>query len=315
MRVLVTGGSGIVGHYVIDELYKRGHEVVNADKFRLGSNLSHSGTTGRLASPEVAVKLRSEWPRMPRFFEVDIAEYGQVISAMDGCEAVISLASRPSAANYVEEDVVRTNTMSMWNVCRAAEQLKITRVALGSSYNSVGAMGTAARWQPREVKPPEYFPLDDKVYTRSEDPYSIAKWLGEEIGQGFARRSPWMAITSLRFNGMWDDNYFRELQRSPISDPWTRCQGFWTYLHLRDAARACVMSVESEGWTGHYRLFLNAKDTMITVPTMNALKTVYPDVPVRSDLPGFTAPISTQVAKDVIGWEPRFSWRDEQFAS
>lgn len=315
MRVLVTGGSGIVGHYVIDELYKRGHEVVNADKFRIGSNLSHSGTTGRLASPDAAVKMREEWPRMPKFFEVDIADYGQVISAMDGCDAVISLASRPSAANYVEEDVVHTNTMSMWNVCRAAEQLKVSRVALGSSYNAVGAMGTAARWQPREVKPPEYFPLDENVYTRSEDPYSIAKWLGEEIGQGFARRSPWMAITSLRFNGMWDDNYFRELRRNPISDVWTRCQGFWTYLHLRDAARACVMSVESEGWTGHHRLFLNAKDTMITVPTMEALKTVYPDVPVKQELPDFTAPISIELPKKLIGWEPLYSWRDEQFAS
>ncbi|GIT20220.1 MAG: hypothetical protein CM1200mP39_30260 [Dehalococcoidia bacterium] len=38
MKVLVTGGSGIVGHYVIDELYKLGHEVINADKFRMTSN-------------------------------------------------------------------------------------------------------------------------------------------------------------------------------------------------------------------------------------------------------------------------------------
>ena len=29
MKVLVTGGSGIVGHYVIDELYKLGHEVID----------------------------------------------------------------------------------------------------------------------------------------------------------------------------------------------------------------------------------------------------------------------------------------------
>ena len=50
MKVLVTGGSGIVGHYVIDELYKLGHEVINADKFRMTSNLGHSGTTGQLAS-------------------------------------------------------------------------------------------------------------------------------------------------------------------------------------------------------------------------------------------------------------------------
>ena len=314
LKVLVTGGSGIVGHYVIDELYKLGHEVINADKFRMSSNLVHSGTTGQLASAETAVKMRDNWPRTPTFFEVEISDYGQVISAMDGCDAVISLASRPSAANYVEEDVVRTNTMSMWNGCRAAEQLKVKRVALGSSYNAVGAMGTAARWEPNEVKPPEYFPLDQNVYTRSEDPYSIAKWLGEEIGEAFSRRSPWMAIASMRFNGMWDDAYFTHLQANPITDPWTRCQGFWTYLHIRDAARACVQSVTNENWNGHHRFFLNAKDTMLNIPTMEAIKTVYPDVPLKREFEGFDAPISVQHAADVIGREPLHSWRDEQFS-
>ena len=62
LKVLVTGGSGIVGHYVIDELYKLGHEVINADKFRMSSNLVHSGTTGQLASAETAVKMCDTWP-------------------------------------------------------------------------------------------------------------------------------------------------------------------------------------------------------------------------------------------------------------
>jgi nucleoside-diphosphate-sugar epimerase len=315
MKVLVTGGSGLVGHYVIDELYKLGHEVINADKFRMSTNLGHGGTSGPLASAEAAVQLRENWSGLPMFFEVEISDYGQVISAMDGCEAVISLASRPSASNYVEEDVVRTNTMSMWNVCRAAEQLKVKRVALGSSYNSVGAMGTAALWARNEVKPPEYFPMDENVYTRSEDPYSIAKWLGEEIGEAFSRRSPWMAIASMRFNGMWDDGYFTHLQANPITDPWTRCQGFWTYLHIRDAARACVQSVVNENWNGHHRFFLNAKDTMINIPTMEAIKAVYPDVPLKKEFEGFEAPLSIQNVKDVIGWEPIYSWRDEKFSS
>lgn len=315
MKVLVTGGSGIVGHYVTDELYKLGHEVINADKFRMTSNLGHSGTTGQVASAAAAVSMRESWPKIPTFFEVEISDYGQVISAMDGCAAVFSLASRPSAAHYVEEDVVRTNTMSMWNVCRAAEQLKVKRVALGSSYNAVGAMGTAARWKPHEVKPPEYFPLDQHVYTRSEDSYSIAKWLGEEIGEAFSRRSPWMAIASMRFNGMWDDDYFRHLQANPISDPWTRCQGFWTYLHIRDAARACVKSVVNENWKGHHRFFLNAKDTMLNLPTMEAIKTVYPHVPIKQKLEGVDAPISVAHARDVIGWEPLHSWRDAEFSS
>ena len=119
----------------------------------------------------------------------------------------------------------------------------------------------------------------------------------------------------MRFNGMWDDAYFSHLQANPITDPWTRCQGFWTYLHIRDAARACVQSVTNENWNGHHRFFLNAKDTMLNVPTMEAIKTVYPDVPLNQEFEGFDAPISVQHAADVIGWEPLYSWRDERFKS
>ena len=83
MKVLVTGGSGIVGHYVIDELYRNGHEVINADVVRMTSNLTHSGTIG-MASADPALAMRKDWPRTPAFFEVDVTEYGQVISAMGG---------------------------------------------------------------------------------------------------------------------------------------------------------------------------------------------------------------------------------------
>jgi len=315
LRVLVTGGSGIVGHYVIDEIYKAGHEVVNADIVRMG-DMSHSGTSGRggTASRDVAIQMRQDWPRLPKFFEVDVTDYGKVISAMDGCDAVIHLAACPSAANYTEEFVFFTNTTSIWNICRAAEQLGVKKVALGSSYNSIGAMGTAARWRPREVKPPAYFPIDDKQGTRSEDPYSVAKWVGEHVGDAFARRTPDMAIASMRFNGMWDDLKFRDLRKNPVSDPYERCQGFWTYLHIRDAGRACRMSIESDGWTGHERVFLNAKDTMTTVPTMEAIRTVYPNVPLRREFEGHEAPILTDRAKALFDWEPLYSWRDDRFA-
>jgi nucleoside-diphosphate-sugar epimerase len=305
MRVLVTGGSGNVGHFVIDELYRRGHSVVNADVVR-------AGTVDGARSPAFA-DMRQSWPGNPQFFTVNVTDYGQVISAMDSCDAVIALAARPSNANYTEEDVLVTNVASMWNVCRAAEQLQIRPVVLGSSYNAVGAMGTAVRWEPHQVKAPEYFPLDEHAYTRSEEAYSISKWLGEEIGQGFARRSPWMSIASMRFNGMWDDAKFRALAAAPITDVWERCQGFWTYLHIKDAATACAMSIESDNWTGHHRFFLNADDTMIDVPTMDAIAQVYPDVPIKQPLEGFRAPLSTQNTKDLLGWTPHYSWRDAEF--
>ena len=202
----------------------------------------------------------------------------------------------------------------MWNICRAAEQLGIKNVLLGSSYNAIGAMGTAARWGSKEVKDPAYFPIDQHQGTRSEDPYSVAKWIGEQVGDAFARRSPEMSIGSMRFNGMWDDEKFKDLNKNPISDVWERCQGFWTYLHIKDAATACRMAVENPNWQGHEKFFLNAKDTMITVETMQAIKTVYPNVEVRHKIDGFNSPILIDLAKDKFGWEPKYSWRDEKFS-
>ncbi len=108
MRVLVTGGSGNVGHHVIDELYRRGHSVVNADVVRTGAGARAAAFAG----------MRQSWPANPQFFEVDVTDYGQVISAMDGCDAVIALAARPSNANYTEEDVLRTNVT--WRNIRCA---------------------------------------------------------------------------------------------------------------------------------------------------------------------------------------------------
>ena len=122
-----------------------------------------------------------------------------------------------------------------------------------------------------------------------------------------------MSIASMRFNGMWNDARFHELAANPITDVWERCQGFWTYLHIKDAATACVMSIESEGWTGHHRFFLNADDTMIDVPTMDAISQVYPDVPVKQPLEGFSAPLSTENVKRFIGWSPEYSWRNPEF--
>jgi hypothetical protein len=54
---------------------------------------------------------------------------------------------------------------------------------------------------------------------------------------------------------------------------------------------------------------------MLDLPTMEAIQTVYPDVPLKREFNGFEAPISIQYVKDIIGWEPVTSWRDEQFAS
>ena len=74
------------------------------------------------------------------------------------------------------------------------------------------------------------------------------------------------------------------------------------------------MAVEKPNWKGHEKFFLNAKDTMITIETMEAIKIVYPNVELREEIVGCNAPLKIDLAKEKFGWEPKFSWRDSIFS-
>ena len=309
MKVMVTGGSGMLGHYVISELVSHDYHVLNADVARPG-DLSHSGTGN--ASRETAVSMRDEWGTRVEFVRLDVTVYGQVVSALEGCAAVVHLAAAPTNVGFIEEVVFAGNTTSMWNVMRAAEQVGVSKVVLGSSYNAIGGLGTTIQRRGR-LTPPDYFPIDEEHPTRVKDAYSVSKWVGEQVADAFARRDPDMQLASMRFNGMWDDGRMSELHASPIMDAGVRASSFWSYLHLKDAAHACRMAIEAD-WNGHHRFFLNARDTMLGMPTADAIAKVYPSVPMRRRLGEFEAPIETARAKRLFDWEPLYSWRDERFA-
>lgn len=310
MKIMVTGGSGIVGHYVIDELVTYGYEVLNVDRVK-PADLSHSGTTGALR--DVAADMRASWSGAVLFVELDVTDYGGVVSVLQGCDACIHLAAVPTNTGYVEEKVFVTNVTSMWNVMRAAEQLQVNKVVLGSSYNALGMLGSSL-FSGGKLTPPEYFPIDDVHPTRAKEAYSVSKWVGEQVADAFSRRDSDMQLASMRFNGMWDDYQLKLLHDNPIVNESERAAAFWTYLHIRDAARACRMAIETE-WKGHHTFLLNAKDTILDIPTENAIASVYPGVPLRRQLGKFEAPIENVNARRIMGWEPLESWRNSKFAS
>ena len=64
-------------------------------------------------------------------------------------------------------------------------------------------------------------------------------------------------------------------------------------------------------WEGHQVFFLNAADTILSIPTVEALDKCYPGVPLKKELPSFTSPIDIFQAKRVFNWEPEVSWRVE----
>lgn len=277
MRVVVTGGSGRAGRYIIPELVEHGHEVVNADVVR-----------------------REDVPG--RFMYCDFTDYGQTLSTLRGAEAVVHMAAIPSPVMHPHEVVFRVNIMSTWNVLQAAEVLGMNKLVLASSINAIGAT-----YSLRAV-PPLYFPIDEEHPTRAEESYSLSKWLGEQMADGFARKRP-VQIASFRFHALLDDVRLLEFKKNPITDPTGWAKHFWGYTHLKDAARACRLAIEAQ-WTGHHAFFINASDTVLSIPTEEAIKKAYPGVPIRKNLAKYQSAIDPSKAKRVFGWEPLFSWRN-----
>ena len=62
MRILVTGGAGMIGSHLVDALLARGDEVVVLDNFLTGrrENLAHLDAFPRLQVIEADVSLRSD---------------------------------------------------------------------------------------------------------------------------------------------------------------------------------------------------------------------------------------------------------------
>lgn len=86
------------------------------------------------------------------------------------------------------------------------------------------------------------------------------------------------------------------------------------YVDIRDVARACRLAIEvAEVRPFGFRPFnIVAADTLITIPTEEALRRFAPDTEIRSPMPGFTGGFDLRAAKDVLGWQPQHSWRDEE---
>ncbi len=169
MRYLVTGGAGFIGSNTVDELVRRGHNVVVLD------DLS-SGKVGNLAGVQSKIELLRH----------SVTDLDRLHEACRGVDYVLHLGARTSVPRSVIDplETNRVNVDGTLNVLVAARDAKVKRVVFAGSSSVYGETPTLPK---REDMPPA--PIS---------PYGLSKLAGEMYGQVF-QRCYGLEFVSLRY--------------------------------------------------------------------------------------------------------------------
>ncbi len=284
MRVLVTGGNGRLGAWVGRDLRDHGHEVVSVDRQLPPAN-------------EAGIHHR----------QVDMGDLGQVVGAAVGCDALIHLAAIPNPYRHPDEVVFLNNVGATYNALQAAMTVGIRRALIASS---VSAYGMA--WA-RPTFPPRYAPIDEDHPFLPKDPYALSKETDERTAEMFVRRCG-MDILAYRLHWIAAPGEARRRAIDPRYTPAQDATNLWGYVDVRDAARAVRLGLEADV-KGFSAINVTANDTLRPEPTEELVRTLLPTVEIRRSLPGNASGWCIARARELLGFVPGHSWRDEGKAS
>lgn len=277
-KVVVTGGSGMLGRWVVRHFVEQGYEVLNVDT--------------RPPDEELCPTLI-----------VNLEDLGQTYGALAGADAVIHMAAIPRAGMVPAEVTFRNNVMSTYNVLEAAAGLGIRKAVIASSESSYGICFA--------VNPlgPTYVPMDESHPQLPEDSYGLSKVVNEATADMFNRRTG-MQVVSLRLGNVIPPEWYERFP-SFIDKPEERDRILWSYIDTRDAAEACRLAIETDG-LGSVAINLASDETSMNVKSRDLMAARYPDVKdFRAPLEGFETLLNNSLAKQLLGWEPKYRWREQ----
>lgn len=290
-RVVVTGASGKVGRPTVYELLDHGYDVLAVD---------------RTPFPD---------PKVPST-TVDLDDFGATWDLMNGVlrrmesgpDAVVHMAAG-LPGKQTNAHTFHTNILAKYNVFEACARAGIERIVWASSETVLG--------QPFDQAPPPYAPLDEIPPARTEAffvGYALSKLLGEAMARQFAEWHPDMTFVGLRIANVRDAEAgeyeeFREWHKDPLARKWN----LWGYVDSRDVAQACRLGIEADV-TGADVFIIAAAETVMTTPNSELMKAAFPGVELKEGTGDFQTLLCIDKARRVLGYEPRYRWRDHMDA-
>ena len=299
MKVLVTGGSGKIGGYVLREFLSAGHVL---------SNFSQT----------------APFVEGVRHIHGDITDLEQMRQACRSQDAIVHLAAVPGPGITTPERLMYVNDRGTYNVLEAAVGADAGKVIFGSSKEAMNTDYGRCDTRPR------YFPVDEAHPAQPRNEYGISKLINEITCKHYTEAYGIQTIC-LRINHNWyldragaavavRSGWNRERTveeqwegyRRYIVDSDRARSNLWTVTDARDAARAFRLAVENDA-IGHEVFLINGADTCSLEETPALAARHYGDVPMRRPLAGYDSFVSTEKARQLLGYEPSYTWRRSEF--
>ena len=290
--VLVTGGRGASGRWVVDRL-AGDYEVVVADYDHPGADVD--------PAPRVS------------FRAADLADRGEALDLVHAVDpdAVVHWAAIPVAGTHPDGRVFETNVRAAKNVLDAAGRAD-ARIVQASSDGAYGFFFAEPTPLPDELPVTEDHPL------RPEDPYGLSKVTAEAAAGAAARREGVPAVSVrpswIQYPGDYpcrSDGYVDDLDAG--------AGNFWSYVDARDVAD--LVAAALAGTTGpdpavppgaHEAVNCVAADNALGRPLLDLLRESYGEVPDDSavDEGDDRGAYAINKAERLFDWEPSRSWRE-----
>jgi UDP-glucose 4-epimerase len=276
VNILVTGSSGGIGGRATLALREAGHMVRTMD--REGAEVN-----------------------------ADLRDYGAVLAALDGMEAVVHAGAIANDWPEHEADLMAINVLGTFHLFQGCVTRGIQRVVSFSSVQALGVFGDGARVSA--------LPLSDAVMPAPMTPYQLSKRLGEDTAAYFHRVHGIQSVSLRPVFVAYERHYERWAGATDDPKRIDRAKhDLWAYVDVRDVCDAIERGLTVEN-LGCEAVLLAAADTLSGTPTADLVARHYADLPWTCDSEAYFEGLSyrglvdTSHAKAVLGWEPKHSWR------
>jgi UDP-glucose 4-epimerase len=276
--IVVTGGSGRLGAYVVDRLKQ---------KFAV--------TVLDIAPPKASGV---------RHLNVDILDLARLTEAFKGIDSIIHLAAVPNPRTSTPQACFTVNTQGTWTMLQAAEDAGVRRAIVASSDSATGLHYNPKNW------PPQYLPVDEGHPIRPSEVYSLTKEITESICRCFAVRGKIEVLAIRPAHIVFEPEYPELVARgADIQNyhlwghvaPQDVAQGFERALELKDGSYDCF--------------FIGGRDGLNERPTLELFKERFGFEPVVRKPEIYAALPNAGIfdishSCDKLGYEPEFTRRD-----